>query len=176
MVIIGFIYYSINKLIDKKKSRNIQTINHAVTSYNQNKQCRYCKMWIDSEASVCPHCQKRQPMSSGKFMLWLALILICIFLWYANYSTEYDNNMASNTVTMENFNKIKTGMTYEEVCEIFGKPGTGATGFTVTVGVGDTTVANSIEYKKWSTRYISGSVVVAFSDNKVLTKIANNLE
>lgn len=163
-------------ICDKKPETHQYLQNCSLEAFGKMKQCKYCKMWIDEEATICPHCRKRQPMSAGKAILWTIFTIILVLIWYGNYSTEYEKNLETNTVTMENFDRIKTGMSYEEVCDIFGKEGTSASAFTVTVGIGDTSIANAIEYKKWSTKYINGSVIVAFDEGKVLTKIANNLE
>lgn len=38
------------------------------------KKCKYCAMMIPKEATICPHCRRRQGMSGG-FKFFLGLIL-----------------------------------------------------------------------------------------------------
>ena len=70
------------------------------------------------------------------------------------------------SISLEEFNKIKTGMTYEEVCDIVG--GEGTLGSSVDVGVGD-------EYKteiyQWTgSGTIGANANVTFQGGKVMSK------
>jgi hypothetical protein len=42
------------------------------------KKCKYCAMMIPKEASICPHCRKRQGTSTGVKILAVIFILIGI--------------------------------------------------------------------------------------------------
>ena len=53
-----------------------------------------------------------------------------------------NNDEPKSKVTIENFNKIETGMTYEQVCDIFGEEGTVAS----EVDIGDDQYKTTIYY------------------------------
>lgn len=83
------------------------------------KKCKYCMSEIDDKAKICPHCGKRQKRSVIK------TILSCIFLLFAvlviiAIATGGSDKDETGIMTMDKFNAIQNGMTYEEVVEIVG--------------------------------------------------------
>lgn len=80
--------------------------------------------------------------------------------------TDADIINSEASISLEEFNKIETGMTYEEVCEIIG--GEGTLGSAVDIGVGE-------EYKteiyQWTgDGSIGANANVTFQGGKVMSK------
>ena len=80
--------------------------------------------------------------------------------------TDADIINSEASISLEEFNKIETGMTYNEVCDIVG--GEGTLGSSVDVGVGD-------EYKteiyQWTgDGSIGANANVTFQGGKVVSK------
>lgn len=96
------------------------------------KVCKYCRSEIDKKAKICPVCRKRQKKPGARIFALLLLIFgACLYFGSMNSAVKdglgnqiSSKSVISNPVNLENFNKIETGMTYEQVCEIFGKEGT----------------------------------------------------
>ncbi len=80
--------------------------------------------------------------------------------------TDADIINSEASISLEEFNKIETGMTYEEVCDIVG--GEGTLGSSVDIGMGD-------EYKteiyQWTgDGSIGANANVTFQGGKVVSK------
>lgn len=80
--------------------------------------------------------------------------------------TDADIINSEASISLEEFNKIETGMTYKEVCDIVG--GEGTLGSSVDVGIGD-------EYKteiyQWTgDGTIGANANVTFQAGKVISK------
>lgn len=99
----------------------------------KTKLCKFCKSEIDKGAKICPHCQKRQG-SNLAILPVLILLFLVIVITVVAVSSEGDSTADSNpeTITMEEFEKIEPGMTYDEVVAIVG--GEGELSTTATVG------------------------------------------
>ena len=95
------------------------------------KQCKFCKSEIDIKATVCPVCKRGQKKGHG------CLLTILIFIVIVGGGIAATINMGnsiqqsvsgvkndSEYITLEEYNKIETGMTYEQVAEIVGSSGT----------------------------------------------------
>lgn len=92
------------------------------------KKCKYCKSEIDDKARICPVCKKKQKHTGlGILFLIIGLVLFTVVIFSdstpAPSSSVKEIIEEANPVNMENFKKIETGMTYEEVCAIFGSEG-----------------------------------------------------
>lgn len=105
----------------------------------KTKTCKYCRSEIDKKAKVCPVCRKRQKsglgIAVGTIFVFLGIVLLAL-----GFSDSPTKAIQADTVTIENFNKIETGMTYEQVCDILGKDGAvvsevdiGVTGYKTTI-------------------------------------------
>ena len=91
------------------------------------KKCKHCQSEIDDKAKVCPNCRKKQTNPVIK--------AICIFfgimLVFGGLATIFGGTDTETTVkedegcymTIEKFNQINTGMTYEEVKNVIGCDG-----------------------------------------------------
>ena len=102
----------------------------------------------------------------------LLIIVLSIFLCSCGNpsdifkGTEADIINSEASISLEEFNKIETGMTYKEVCDIVG--GEGTLGSSVDVGIGD-------EYKteiyQWTgDGSIGANANVTFQAGKVISK------
>lgn len=70
------------------------------------------------------------------------------------------------SISLEEFNEIETGMTYDEVCDIVG--GEGTLGTSVDVGFGD---AFKTEAYQWAGEGSIGAIVtITFRGGKVMSK------
>lgn len=95
------------------------------------KKCKYCKQEIDKNAKVCQYCKRKQVNSINKIVyILIGFILICIGMSTISNETNNetnDNNSSKDEnqcyITIEKFNQINIGMTYEEVKNIIGCDG-----------------------------------------------------
>lgn len=108
------------------------------------KKCKYCQMEIPKKAKVCPNC-KRTLKSHG------CLLSVLIFFLIVCGSVAVTLNMNDNIqksvsgvsneseyITMDEYNQIETGMSYNEVKEIIGSEGeltstSSVSGYTVAI-------------------------------------------
>jgi hypothetical protein len=68
----------------------------------------------------------------------------------------------SGGVTLANFNRVKTGMTYAEVSEIFGGPGD--------LSMETEIVGTKMEIYSWRAAVGFGNVTISFTDGRVASK------
>lgn len=104
------------------------------------KKCKHCQSDIPKKAKVCPVCRRRlnHPVL-GTFLLIFGLIIaISAFssMWNGDSSSTTASSGASSQekpsrqetkkdyITLDDFNSIETGMSYEEVVAIIGYEGT----------------------------------------------------
>ena len=98
---------------------------------NVTKKCKFCKSEMHAKATVCPVCKRAQKKSHGCLLSILIFIIIfCGGIALAMNLGDSIQRSASGTkddseyITLDEYNKIETGMTYEEVVEIVGSNGT----------------------------------------------------
>ncbi len=109
----------------------------------------------------------RKKIVSLAFVFLLSLCLCgCSTLNDFIKGTDADIINSEASISLEEFNKIETGMTYDEVCGIIG--GEGTLGSSVDIGVGD-------EYKteiyQWTgDGSIGANANVTFQGGKVISK------
>jgi hypothetical protein len=58
------------------------------------KKCKYCAMMIPKEASICPHCRKRQGTSAG--VKALAVLLILFLFAFIGSLSKTGSNFSSS--------------------------------------------------------------------------------
>ena len=87
------------------------------------KKCRYCKSEIDSKAKICPQCGKSQKNPVAK-ALGVILGIIIIIAGLSALASDLGGDEDKCYITLDEFNKIENGMTYEQVKEIVGCDGT----------------------------------------------------
>lgn len=87
------------------------------------KQCKYCKSEIDDKATICPNCRKKQKKHGVlRWIIGVPLLLIGVLIIIA-IATGGSGEDDSALMTMEEFEAIENGMTYEEVVNIVGGEG-----------------------------------------------------
>lgn len=97
---------------------------------NEIKKCKYCQTEINKKAKVCPVC-KRNLKANGCLTFVIAFVVLCVIGIIVAQSTN-DNiqkevsgvSNKSEYITLEEFNSVKTDMTYKEVTAIIGSKGT----------------------------------------------------
>lgn len=91
--------------------------------------CKDCGAQISKSAKICPQCgAKRKP--SGWRVFWGTILLfVGIFIFAAAIAGNSDSvetaakEITSDIMTAEKFNRIESGMTYDEVVNIVGSDG-----------------------------------------------------
>ncbi len=102
-------------------------------------QCKKCKKVYHGSLKKCPECGQKAPPSITRIVVGVIMCFVglCIFVSavtnmnddtgtpsnQSSVSEQSSENENKNKVTYENFEKIKTGMTYDQVVEIFGEEG-----------------------------------------------------
>lgn len=88
------------------------------------KKCKYCKSEIDKKAKICPNCRKKQSNSLIRILcIIIGIIVICVGISSLSNDVK-DNNEDKCYISLEEFNKIETGMSYDDVKNIVGCEGT----------------------------------------------------
>lgn len=135
----------------------------------KKKKCKYCKTEIDPKAKICPNCKMVQKNYIVIYVFLCVFIFICIFgSIILNTSNNIENNSAnqkSELITLEEFNKIESDMTYEQVKEIIGSDGT----LTSDVSIGDEKYHTQI-YMWYGNTITGGNANVTFQNGKVVGK------
>ncbi len=87
----------------------------------KTRKCPFCQSEIDKKAKVCPVC-KRPQKAHG--CLPVIVTLLFIFAVAVFTLSKFIQPADDKYITLEEFNQIQSGMTYEEVQDIVGSPGT----------------------------------------------------
>lgn len=97
------------------------------------KICKECGSEVSSKG-VCPKCGKDQRNFFVKHKVMTFLLVVIVLGAIVGATGENNNNNTTQTgttvtqkqekMTLEKFNKIETGMTYQQVVDIIGEEGT----------------------------------------------------
>ena len=138
------------------------------------KACKECGNEISSSAKICPKCGKKQKHTG---ILVFATIIV-IFLGIGVASSINENALPSSSqsykdekITLEKFNKIETGMTYQEVVDIIGEEGTVLS----EVDIVQDEQYHTIMYS-WTAKDGIANANVTFQAGKVVSKAQIGLE
>lgn len=142
---------------------------------NETKKCKYCQTDIPKKAKVCPNCKKNLKSHGclAGVTIFLCVIVVCIFVAALSGSkdeiSEELSEATAELITLDEFNTIQNGMSYEEVVEIIGSEGEASS----TATVGDITTSIYMWKGKGS---IGANANVTFINNKVSAKAQFGLE
>lgn len=142
------------------------------------KKCKYCQVDIPKKAKVCPNCKRT--LKSHGCLLAVLLVIIFIGAGIAGIAGTFGSNKAiqktmsgtsdeSEYITMEEYNAIETGMSYDEVKEIVGSSGE----------ISSQVESNSIKIVivTWYGNGVAGSNAnVTFTNNEVTGKAQVGLQ
>ena len=130
------------------------------------KKCKYCQSEIDDKAKICPNCRKPQGSSAVRIIVGVFVGLFIIILLGALSSSvektidEVNGNKCY--ITLEEFNKIKSGMTYKQVVDIVGCDGTVVSESTV--------MGSKMTIYSWYGKDGISNANVNINDNKLINK------
>ena len=129
------------------------------------KKCKYCQSDIDSKAKFCLKCGKKQSHTP----VWMRILGIFIIIIGVVYLFGRDEESAEPKeeekgcyATLEKFNEIQHGMTYEEVVNIIGCDGT----LSSDVGAG----SYNIKMYYWYAENNVSNMVLSFDNGKLSGK------
>lgn len=134
------------------------------------KQCKFCKTEIDKKASVCPNCKRAQSNSGClvAFIIFFVVICVGIAIISSTSTTSSDTTTPSKNsefITLDEFNQIQAGMTYEQVVNIIGSNGT----LTSDVSLGNEAYHTQI-YMWYGNRITGANANITFQGGKVVSK------
>lgn len=138
------------------------------------KVCKECGTEVSSSAKVCPKCGKDQRnfFVKHKVITFLLVVIVLGAVVGASGSETKNNNSTQTSTTveqkqeklnLEKFNKIETGMTYEQVVEIIGEEGT-------VLSESETANIKITIYSWYGEGSIGANANVTFQNGKVTTK------
>lgn len=141
------------------------------------KICKECGSEVSSKG-VCPKCGKDQRNFFTKHKVVTFLLVVIILGAIVGGTSENSNNNATQTgtsitqeqkkMTLEKFNKIETGMTYQQVVDIAGEEGTLST---------ESSYGNqSMQVYYWYASNGISNATVSFMNGKVTAKSQIGLE
>ena len=181
-LIVILIKFIIDKLIRKNNHSKIVIekddpglTDTKVSKKHRVKQCKYCYSEINKKAQVCPYCRKRQPVGFFKSVGYVMVFIVVVVFLLPNALEKKQDNMnkamEASPVNYENYCKVQSGMTYDQVCDLFGKEGKFGYSMTAGTGFGDYTY----DYYYWYAP--DGSYcLISFIDNEVIIATQVGLE
>lgn len=92
-------------------------------------KCKKCGTELGKKEKFCPNCGARARMSKGWTIVLVVFVLLFVLIAAIAISGEGGTDTHTTTepeteyITLDEFNKIKNGMTYEQVCKIIGCEG-----------------------------------------------------
>ena len=94
------------------------------------KICKECGTEVSRSAKICPHCGKQ--LKSSAFRIFIGILILLMGIGIIASSGENNTSQTNaNTIeiqqqkiTLEKFNRLENGMTYEQVVNIIGEEGT----------------------------------------------------
>lgn len=131
------------------------------------KKCKECGAEISSSAKVCPKCGKKLRHTGIRVLAGILIIFIgicCAISMNQNNITQTGSGIVQEQtkVTLEKFNKIETGMTYQQVVDIIGEEGTLST---------ESSYGNqSMKVYYWYASNKIANATVSFMNGKVTAK------
>ena len=93
------------------------------------KKCKYCQSEIDKKAKVCPVCKRTVKGHGCLIAILIFIIVICgtvfgTLSFNASVQKEISGvSEDSEYITLDEYNQIQAGITYDQVVEIIGSAG-----------------------------------------------------
>lgn len=135
------------------------------------KKCKYCQTEINKKAKICPQCHKNQAnpfFITLRIILGIIIVLIGIGGIVGAGSDSKENDEDECYITLEEFNKIENGMTYDQVKNIVGCEGTVNS---------DTEVENfKMTVYSWYGKDRISNAIVDIENNKLVNKTQIGLQ
>lgn len=133
------------------------------------KICKDCGAEVSKSAKVCPKCGKKLKHTGLRVLL--GIIVLMIGLVGLTSGGEESSTTPINKITLEKFNQIQSGMTYQEVVDIIGEEGT---------VLSETDIMNNDQYKTtmyyWYGEDGISNANVTIQGGKVISKTQIGLE
>lgn len=87
--------------------------------------CKVCGANIAKNAKTCPSCGAPRKKSAARIVFGIIIAVFGFLLLFSAVSSSSGKKEDTrDLVTLENFNKIDSSMSYDDVCALFGKEGT----------------------------------------------------
>lgn len=137
------------------------------------KKCKDCGAEISKSAKTCPNCGKNltHPVLRGVLLAVFIIIIVAVIVNPSdNNTTSTGTDVVQNQekMTLEKFNNIETGMTYQEVIDIIGEEGTLST---------ESSYGNqTMQIYYWYASNGISNATVSFQNGKVTAKSQIGLE
>lgn len=140
-------------------------------------KCKKCGTELGKKEKFCPNCGARAKMSKGWKIVLVVFVLLFVLIAAIAISGEGGTDTPTTTepeteyITLDEFNKIKNGMTYEQVCKIIGCEGKLVTSSEIGGSTSQT--------YGWSSKDMGGvtyGATVVFIDGKVTGKTQVGLD
>lgn len=131
------------------------------------KKCKECGAEISSSAKKCPHCGKKQKSSSAIIIGIIILVIGIAMVGTDTTQLSTDNTLSNTTsstsvVTKENYDKIKEGMTKDEVKAILGEP--------TSISESETPGVGKMELNHYQEDFSFTGIYIYFLNDKVYMK------
>lgn len=137
------------------------------------KICKDCGAEVSKSAKICPKCGKNltHPVLRGVLLAFFIIIIVGVIVSPSDNNTTQtgtDTIQNQEKMTLEKFNKIETGMTYQQVVDIAGEEGTLST---------ESSYADqTMEIYYWYASNGISNATVSFMNGKVTAKSQVGLE
>ena len=135
------------------------------------KKCKYCQTEIDKKAKICPQCHKSQAnpfLTALRIILGIFIVFIGIGVIASIGSDSEEKDEDKCYITLEEFNKIENGMTYDQVKDIVGCEGT--------VNSDTEVMGSKTTIYSWYGKDGISNANVNIQDNKLINKTQIGLE
>lgn len=138
------------------------------------KICKDCGTEVSKSAKVCPKCGRKMESPILRILIGCIILIIGIASLATDMSEMTSNQSETaetSKITLEKFNQIQTGMTYQEVVGIIGEEGT---------VLSETDIMNDEQYKTtmyyWYGEDGISNANVTIQGGKVISKAQIGLE
>ena len=132
--------------------------------------CKTCGGTISKSATTCPHCGAKNPTLSAdskkKIGIFVFLVVFISFILILVIALNGGGEGASSKITLSEFDQIKTGMSYSQVCEIIG--GKGELMSSVDLDIGSEYATQLYTWE--GNGYTGSNANVTFQGGKVVSK------